>query len=60
MKVVTESVIVRLRSDGARTVRWLVHPRNTVSIAFSRAAFPEADETYPPDDQPYVQFVLAL
>ena len=58
--VLAESVPSRMRSDGAQTVRWLVHPHNTASIAFSRSMFPEADESYPPEDRPYVQFVLAL
>ena len=55
-----ESVLVDLRSQGVVSVEWLVDPRNAASIAFSRAVFPEADETNPPDDAPYVSFVLTL
>lgn len=31
---------------------WLVHPANHSSILFSRGTYPEADETYPPEDNP--------
>jgi len=55
-----ESVLVDLRSQGVESVEWLVHPGNAASIAFSRAVFPEADETNPPDDAPYVSFALSL
>jgi GNAT superfamily N-acetyltransferase len=55
-----ESVLADLRSQGVESVEWLVHPRNAASIAFSRAVFPEADETNPPDDAPYVSFALSL
>jgi len=53
-RVITESVLKQLQREGVRTVRWLVHPRNVASIAFSRRVFPEADETQPPEDRPYV------
>ncbi len=33
---------------------------NAASIALSRSVFPEADETNPPDDAPYVSFALTL
>jgi predicted N-acetyltransferase YhbS len=59
-RTLTESVFVAMQTDGVRTVRWLVHPRTYPSIAFSRSAFPEADETYPPEDRPYAAFLLAL
>jgi len=59
-RVVAESVFVEMQGDGVRTVRWLVHPRNQRSISSSRAVFPEADETHPPEDRPYASFVLAL
>lgn len=59
-RVITGSVLAQLQDDGVRTVRWLVHPRNAASIAFSRLVFPEADETQPPEDRPYVEFLLAL
>ena len=49
-----------LRSQGVESVEWLVHPGNAASIAFSRVAFPEADETNPPDDAPDVSFALSL
>jgi ribosomal protein S18 acetylase RimI-like enzyme len=55
-----ESVLADLRRRDVRTVRWLVHPRNAQSIAFSRSVFSEADETQPPEDKPYVSFVLGL
>ena len=55
-----ESVLADLRSQGVASVEWLVHPGNAASIAFSRAVFPEADETNPPDDAPYVSFALSL
>jgi N-acetylglutamate synthase-like GNAT family acetyltransferase len=55
-----ESVLVDLRSQSVASVEWLVHPGNAASIAFSRAVFPEADETNPPDDAPYVSFALSL
>lgn len=50
----------RLQSSGATTVTWLVHPGNAAAIAFSRTAFPQADETYPSQDRPYVAFTLTL
>jgi hypothetical protein len=37
-----------------------VHPRNHASILFSREVFPEAAETSPPEDKPYVVFTLSL
>lgn len=55
-----ESVIGEMRSMGCESVEWLVHPANRPSIAFSRAVFPEADETQPPEDAPYVSFLLDL
>ena len=55
-----ETVLVDLRSQGVASVEWLVHPGNAASIAFSRAVFPEADETKPPHDAPYVSFALSL
>ena len=58
--LLTTSVLEHLRASGTNTVTWLVHPRNHASIAFSRRAFPEADETYPPEDKPYVSFTLNL
>ena len=55
-----ESVLDDLADHGAKSVEWLVHPSNLTSIAFSRSVFPEADETYPPEDKPYVSFALGL
>jgi GNAT superfamily N-acetyltransferase len=55
-----ETVLQLLADGGARSVEWLVHPANGPSIAFSRRSFPDADETYPPDDTPYVRFALSL
>ena len=57
---VTESVLADLQATGVATVEWLVHPGNSASIAFSRSTFPDADETQPPEDKPYVCFTLAL
>ena len=59
-RVLVESLFAALQRDGVTAVRWLVAPRNAASLAFSRAVFPEADETYPPEDHPYVSFVLDL
>ncbi len=55
-----ESLLADLAVHSVRSVEWLVHPSNLTSIAFSRSVFPEADETYPPEDRPYVSFALAL
>ena len=46
----------RVLADGVRLVHWLVYPTNLASIAFSRTVFPEADETYPPEDKAVGQF----
>jgi N-acetylglutamate synthase-like GNAT family acetyltransferase len=59
-RVLTESVLAEMQRDGVRTVRWLVHPGNLASIAFSRVVFAEADETYPSEDRPYASFLLGL
>jgi ribosomal protein S18 acetylase RimI-like enzyme len=55
-----ESIIADMQRSGVRSVHWLVYPTNLASISFSRSVFPEADETYPPEDRPYVRFVLSL
>ena len=59
-RMLTESLFAAMQSSGAQTVQWLVHPENLASTGFSRSVFPEADETYPPEDRPYIKFVLAL
>ena len=59
-KALAESIIAEMQHDGVRLVHWLVYPTNLASIAFSRTVFPEADETYPPEDKPYASFVLSL
>ena len=59
-RLVVTSTIAAMQANGARTVTWLVDPRNSASIAFSRALFPDADETYPPEDKPYAAFTLRL
>ena len=51
---------MEMQRREVRTMRWLVHPSNTVSLAFSRRVLPDADETYPPDDRPYVSFAILL
>ena len=58
--MLTESLLEEMQRGGVRTIRWLVHPANLASIAFSQTVFPEADETYPPEDRPYTSFLLAL
>lgn len=59
-RLTTESLFALMQSDGTQSVRWLVHPRNVASMAFSGTVFPEADETYPPEDRPYIAFSLML
>ena len=59
-RLLVESVLADLQASGTLTVTWLVHPRNHPSIAFSRTCFPSADETSPPEDRPYVAFMLCL
>ena len=55
-----ESVLAEMQREGVLTASWLVHPANLASAAFSRTGFPEADETYPPDDRPYARLTLRL
>ena len=55
-----ESVLAEMQREGVLTASWLVHPGNLASAAFSRTGFPEADESYPPDDRPYARFTLRL
>jgi GNAT superfamily N-acetyltransferase len=55
-----ESIFADQASSGVETFTWLVHPKNLPSLAFNRATFPEADETNPPDDQPYVAFTVSV
>lgn len=59
-RAVTEAIFAEMQADGVRSVRWLVHPRNYASVAFSRAVFPEAGETSPPEDHPYLSYELGL
>lgn len=59
-RLLVESVLEHMARAGTRSVEWLVHPSNGPSIAFSRRSFPDADETYPPDDAPYARFWLPL
>jgi len=59
-RLLIESTFADVRANGCESVEWLVHPRNRSSIQFSRNVFPEADETQPPEDHPYVSFALAL
>ncbi len=59
-QLLVDSVLQQLAQAGTRSAEWLVHPANGPSIAFSRRTFPGADETYPPDDQPYARFSLPL
>jgi len=55
-----ESILAEMQLDGVRSASWLAHPANLGSVAFSRTSFPDADETYPPDDRPYARFSLRL
>jgi GNAT superfamily N-acetyltransferase len=55
-RLLVESVALDLQRRGVASLSWLVHPGNQRSLAFSRTVFPDADETYPADDQPYVAF----
>ena len=59
-RIVTEAVVAEMQSDGVRSVSWLVPPSNAPSIGFSRHVFPEAEESSPPEDAPYLRFVLGL
>lgn len=59
-RAITEAVIAEMQSDGVRSVSWLIHPRNAASLSFSRSVFPDAEESSPPEDDPYVRFVLGL
>jgi ribosomal protein S18 acetylase RimI-like enzyme len=59
-ELVMRSVFADLAVGGTQSIQWLAHPRNSQSIALSRNKFPEADETYPPEDKPYVSFTLWL
>ena len=58
--MITEAVIAEMQADGVQSASWLIHPNNTPSIAFSRNVFPEADESSPPGDRPYLRFELGL
>lgn len=58
--VLIESVLAEMQREGVLTARWLVHPANLGSTAFSRTSFPDADETYPLDDRPCARFTLRL
>lgn len=59
-RTITEAVIAEMQSDGVRSLTWLVHPGNATSIAFSRRVVPDADESSPPEDDPYLRFALGL
>lgn len=59
-RLLAEAVVVEMQVDGVQSVSWLIHPANAASLAFSRSVFPDADESSPPEDDPYVRFVLGL
>lgn len=59
-RLLAEAVIAEMQSDGVQSVSWLVHPANAASLAFSRSIFADADESSPPEDDPYLRFVLGL
>jgi N-acetylglutamate synthase-like GNAT family acetyltransferase len=58
--LLVNSTIDDIRDRGGRTVTWLVHPSNAASVWFSRTAFPEADQTSPPEDRPYLSYTLTI
>ena len=58
--VLFESALAEMQREGVLTVSWLVHPANLGSAVFSRMSFPDADETYPPENRPYARFTLGL
>ncbi len=55
-----EALVAEMQVDGVQSVSWLIHPANAASLAFSRSVLPDADESSPPEDDPYVRFVLGL
>ena len=59
-RLLAEAVIEEMQHDGVQSVSWLIHPANAPSLAFSRSVLPEADESSPPEDDPYVRFVVGL
>ena len=59
-RLLVESIVADLQRQGAASVTWLVHPGNAASRTFSRSVFPDADETSPPEDKPYIAFTLHL
>ena len=59
--MLAESVIAEMqREGGPPTCPLTCLPTNLASIAFSRTVFPEADETYPPEDKQCASFMLSL
>jgi ribosomal protein S18 acetylase RimI-like enzyme len=54
------SVFNNMATTDTRWVTWLVHPGNRNALRFSRKSFPDADETSPVVDDPYVAFTLQL
>ena len=59
-QLLIDSILNDLQQQGTQTIRWLVHPDNQPSIRFSRTAYPETDETQPPEDHPYIAFTITL
>lgn len=57
---ILEALFEQLREAGTGSVEWLVHPANRASIEFSNRTFPMADETSPPEDKPYLRYLLRL
>ncbi len=58
--LLVESIVTDLQLRGAASATWLVRPDNAASLAFSRSVFPDADETSPPEDKPYLAFIVHL
>lgn len=59
-RLLVESIAADVQRRGVVSLTWLVHPHNLNSMMFSRSVFPDADETYPPEDRPYAAFTLRL
>ena len=59
-RLLFESGIAAIQHSGARLVSWLIAPANHASLQMTHQLFSGADETSPPDDQPYIRFELRL
>ena len=41
-RFLVDSIVAEMKRCGTHTLRWLVHPSNTASLAFCRRVFPDA------------------